>query len=366
MNKKSIHKQYTSFHFNHVLYQGEQSIKLLAQQLCVSAEDWEKAIGVFLSDWMKDDADIELYTSGSTGRPKNITMPKSSMVYSAQRTIEFFHLKPEDKALLCLSANYIAGKMMIVRALVGRLHVIANSVSSDPLKELNEQIDFAALVPAQAKVSFQNSRKQFDLVKTIILGGAKVDDDLSKCMQEVTTECWETYGMTETVSHIALRKISGGKMNPFTLLNEISVTINDKSCLVIAPSDINTKELITNDVVELLDEGHFLLKGRHDNVINSGGIKIQAEEVEAKLKPFFESEIVVVGLPDEKWGEAVVLVVETTGVIENDEVISESISKYEKPKHIYCIEEFPRTESGKVQRGEIKEIVLNIKNRKNA
>lgn len=359
-------KQYNTFYFNHTFYDGEDQLRKLSDELSLSDLDWEIALGSFLKDWLSDDLDIELFTSGSTGVPKKIIVNKSAMVYSAQRTLNFFHLKKGAKALLCLSTDYIAGKMMVVRALVGGLHLIAHGVDSNPLKHLKEEIDFAALVPTQAKECFEHSQDQFKLVKTIILGGAKVDWELAQKMNQVSSECWETYGMTETVSHIALRRIALEPNTPFCLLPGIEIRQDDRSCLVIEPSDINQYRLVTNDIVELKSENEFVLKGRYDNVINTGGLKLFPEELEGKLSKKLDQDFIFCGIPDSKWGESVVLVIESNVSLKFDESIYSTLKKYEKPKNVYFLESFPRTESGKIQRSKIKEIILKRMDSTNA
>ena len=360
------HKQYNTLYFNHTFYDGEDQLRKLSDELSLSDLGWRIALGGFLKDWLSDSLDIELLTSGSTGVPKKIIMNKSAMVYSAQRTLYFFHLKKGDKALLCLSTNYIAGKMMVVRALVGGLHLIAHGVDSNPFKFLKEEIDFAALVPTQAKECFENSRDQFNLVKTIILGGAKVDRELAEKMNQVSSECWETYGMTETVSHIALKRIALDVNNSFHLLPGIKITQDNRSCLVIEPSDINQHQLVTNDIVAFKGESEFILKGRYDNVINTGGLKIYPEELEGKLSKKLGQDFIFCGLPDRKWGESVVLVIESNMTLTIDDSLYSTLEKYEKPKNVYFLESFPRTESGKIQRSKIKEIILKKMDSNNA
>nr|WP_321410775.1 AMP-binding protein [uncultured Carboxylicivirga sp.] len=361
MKEELLHRKYLTLKFNHQLYDGEEGLRNL---ICLLKEagdgtEWRLALSRFLEEWMNESSDIELFTSGSTGIPKKIVMSKAAMIYSAQRTLEFFNLKKGDKALLCLSVNYIAGKMMVVRALVGGLHLITNGVQSNPFIALEEEIDFAALVPAQAISAFEQSKEKFLLVKKIILGGAKVEKNLAEMMSHISSEVWETYGMTETVSHIALKRIKSGDMEPFTVLNNIQIYTDNRSCLIIEPSEINSELVVTNDIVELIGKNQFVLKGRFDNVINSGGIKIFPEELEAKLSVYINYSFVIIGLPDEKWGETVALVLESKEKIEIEDAMLNSLKNYEKPKRIYYLDAFPRTESGKVKRGDIKEKIVN-------
>ncbi|MCU4165042.1 AMP-binding protein [Carboxylicivirga caseinilyticus] len=361
MKEELLHKKYLTLNFNHQLYEDEEGLSKLIYLLKKEADrnDWKLALSSFLEEWMNESVHIELFTSGSTGSPKKIIMSKASMIYSAQRTLEFFHLKEGDKALLCLSVNYIAGKMMVVRALIGGLHLITSGVQSNPFVDLEEEIDFAAFVPTQALCAFERSKEKFQLVKTMILGGAKVDKNLADKMCQVSSKVWETYGMTETVSHIALKRVKNDVNEPFTVLNNIQISTDNRSCLVIEPSDINPELIVTNDIVELIGANQFILRGRFDNVINSGGIKIFPEELEAKLSVFININFVIIGLPDEKWGESVVLVLESKESIAIENSMLDSINSYEKPKRIYCLDTFPRTESGKVKRGEIKEKIVN-------
>lgn len=361
MKSPSIHINYNRIKYNHQLYEGPIELVSLINKLKSSEHEWESDLSEFLEEWIKPDGIIELQTSGSTGqRPKTITMQKSAMVYSAQRTLKFFDLQRDDKALLCLSSRYIAGKMMVVRAMVGQLNVVAFGVDSNPLLNLNERIDFAALVPTQVKTALQESKEKFKLIKKVIIGGAAVDSNLLAQLNQVSTEFWETYGMTETVSHIALRKIEGTKVPVFTVLDGIQVTQDDRSCLVIEASNINSERLVTNDVVEFVAENQFILKGRYDNVINSGAVKLFPEQIEALLAKVFHLPFVVSSVPDNKWGEAVVVVFEAKEEPVVDINTLNVLNRFQMPKEIYCIEEFPRTETGKIKRNLIKEQLLQL------
>lgn len=352
------HKKFLSLMYNHRSYKGYDELHDLSEKLVQSANKWESDLGCFLGQWIDDSPLIELHTSGSTGERKTIMMPKKAMIASARRTLKFFDLKPNDKALLCLSTGYIAGKMMVVRAILGGLDLISVEVSANPLDTLDERVDFAAMVPAQALTVYNESKHRFDLVKTIILGGAKVDNDLAFKLSEVSTGFWETYGMTETVSHIALRKVKPGKNNAFELMEGLSIHVDDRSCLVVDPSDINQLSLNTNDVIELIDNRHFVLKGRYDNVINSGGIKLYPEEIEARLAIYIQQPFIIISIPHEKWGEAVVLVVESDEEWQPETRLFNGMDKYEIPKAVFCLPLFPRTDSGKIKRNEIKEKLL--------
>jgi O-succinylbenzoic acid--CoA ligase len=283
-------------------------------------------------------------TSGSTGAPKTISISKQAMVDSALATGDFFNLQPGNKALQCLPVKYVAGKMMLVRAMILGLDLEFVAPSSHPLDHNEIDFDFVAMVPLQA----QNSISQLKKVKKLIIGGAAVNKTLEKQLLKLPTKVYETYGMTETITHIAARKL-GEKA--FTVLPYVSVSFDDRNCLVIHAPRISPEVIITNDIVELLDENQFIFLGRMDNVINSGGIKLIPEQIEQKLVGKINQRFFIASKPDDEFGEKVVLVVESEKH-ELDDSIYESLDKYEKPKEIIFIPKFLDTVTGKILRKE--------------
>lgn len=336
---KSIHNRFkiNNFHFD------KEALYQLAYTLIKEGKEHENDIGIFLLDWLDDKETIQLTTSGTTGAPKVITIKKQSMVHSAIATGNFFNLHPQDKALLCLPAKYIAGKMMIVRAMMLglELDIMAPSSHLDDLLP-HKNYDFVAIVPLQA----ENSLEKLHQFKKIIIGGAKVSDDLATKLKEIKSDIYETYGMTETITHIAAKKI-GEEF--FTILEHVAISTDDRNCLVIDVSTISEEKVITNDIVEILNERQFKWLGRYDNVINSGGIKLFPEQIEAKLASKIAKRFFITGQPDDVLGAKVVLVIEGEKSDINS-TIFETLEKFEKPKEILFVSEFVETETKKINR----------------
>ena len=308
-------------------------------------------VNQFISEWYSSDDEMIIQTSGSTGKPKSISVKKKCMRNSAQLTGKTFNLKEGDTALLCMPMKYIAGKMMVVRALELGLDLKVVEPSSNPLNGIKEIIDFSAMVPFQ----LENSLNQLNKIKTLIIGGGQVSPKLVEKLQIESTQVYETYGMTETLTHVAIKPLNGPNISDlFRALDGIHFEKDDRGCLAIHASALNPVPIVTNDLVELIDENSFRWLGRFDNVINSGGIKIIPEVVEAKLLSIIpNNRFFINGESDESLGEKVVLVVEGNVI----EISFDSLEKFEKPKEIYFISEFLETESGKIRRGETLKII---------
>ena len=308
-------------------------------------------VNQFISEWYSTNIEMDLKTSGSTGKPKSISVKKDWMQNSAELTRKTFGLKKGDSALLCMPMKYVAGKMMVVRALELGLDLKVVEPSSNPLKNMDEIIDFAAMVPFQ----LENSLNDLDQVKTLIVGGGQVSQQLIEKLQKISTQIFETYGMTETLTHVAIKPLNGPNISDlFRALDGIRFEKDDRGCLAIHASALNPVPIVTNDLVELIDENSFRWLGRFDNVINSGGVKIIPELVEAKLLSIIpNNRFFINGESDESLGEKVVLVVEGNVI----EISFDSLEKFEKPKEIYFISEFLETESGKIRRGETLKII---------
>jgi len=317
--------------------------------LIKEGDEFEKSIGDFLLDWFDEKPYIDLQTSGTTGIPKMIRTNKQMMVNSALATGDFFKLSPGDKALYCLPTKYIAGKMMLVRSFILGLDVDFVAPSSHPLTKNETKYDFAAMVPLQA----ENSLAGLKDVKKLIVGGAKMSKALEKKLLKGKTEVYETYGMTETVTHIAAKKV-GEKA--FSILPNIQISQNDKNCLVIDAPKISDDIIVTNDLVELVNEHQFILLGRIDNVVNSGGIKLIPEQIEEKLSHVIHSRFFVGGVADAVLGEKLVLIIEGEKVPLDEDIYS-SLDKYEKPKEVFYIDKFFETENGKIKRQEMLESI---------
>ena len=313
----------------------------------------------FLEEWNSDSPYVEVKTSGSTGEPKRMLVEKQRMLASAKITCDFLGLKEGDTALLCMSLDYIAGKMMVVRAIERGLRLIDVEPSGHPLVNQGDGFTFAAMVPMQVYNSLQvpGERERLMMIKHLIIGGGAIDEAMAEELKSFPNHVWSTYGMTETLSHIALRRLNGPEASEwYTPFPSVSVSLNEEGCLVIDAPEVCQERLVTNDIAELATqrgqslmcsansahEGQspcvpcvanvpFKILGRKDNVICSGGIKIQAEEVERMLKGHLRIPYLISKRPDKKFGEVVVML--TEGDVEEAKRACEAVlPKFQRPK----------------------------------
>ena len=318
----------------------------------------------FFSEWNNDSDRVLVHTSGSTGKPKPMMVEKKRMLNSARITCDFLGLKPGDTALLCMSLDYIAGKMVVVRSIERHLHLISVSPSGHPLKDINEEITFAAMVPMQVYNTLQvpEERERLTHIRHLIIGGGAIDASLEKELQSLpgNIAIWSTYGMTETLSHIALRRINGAEASEwYQPFDSVKISQTEEGCLVIDAPLVCAETLVTNDIVEIesyiynkVEKLRFRIKGRKDNVICSGGIKIQIEEVEALLKPHLEKPFMLAKKKDEKFGEIAVLLSEDKEIKTVEATIRRLLSdhKYWIPRDFLHVDHLPLTETGKPKR----------------
>lgn len=337
---KNVHNH---FKFNGVHLDREQ-LCMVAYSFIKEGADFQKALGDFLIDWFDDKSYIEMNTSGTTGAPKLIRVEKEAMVSSALATGDFFDLNPGNKVLHCLPVDYVAGKMMFVRSFILGLDMDFVEPNSNPLEYNDVKYDFAAMVPLQAK----NSLAKLTNIKKIIIGGVKIHKSLEQELVKLPNEIYETYGMTETITHIAAKRVGE---RAFTVLPNVTVSGNENNCLVVHAQKINPEPIVTNDIVEIISDTQFVWLGRFDNVINSGGIKLIPEKIEEKLSTHIPRRYFVYGQADDVLGEKVVLYVEGEPISIDDEVFS-VLDKYEKPKSIVFIPKFTVTATGKIVRKE--------------
>lgn len=312
----------------------------------------------FLTEWFDDREYVVGHTSGSTGQPKEILLAKEDMRASARLTNTFLGIGEDAVLLLSLSVEYIAGKMMVVRALEAGAELWVGEVSSHPLRNFPEEwgrIDLAAMVPLQVEETLKcpDERRKMNLIRHLLIGGAPVLPVLEKRLMEVTTQCYATYGMTETVSHVALKKLNRDAV--FCALGNVCFEADDRGCLVIRAPHLQSREFITNDLVRLIDTKHFEWLGRFDHVINSGGIKFFPEVLEQKIASCISGRFFIIGLPDERLGQHIVLAIE--GIAPDDSNtnqlrnrLGEVLTPYEMPKEIVYLPRFQQTSSGKVIR----------------
>jgi len=363
--EESLQQVHPRFKFEGIHYSFDQLFEI-GYSLIKEGEQFERAMGDFMMDWYSPHDTIPIQTSGSTGAPKVIRLHKQAMVNSALATGAYFGLQEGDRALLCLSAEHIASKMMLVRAMVLGLELDYVSPSKSPLEGSSKHYDFCAMAPLQ----LLNSVSKLQRIKTLIVGGATISQELQEKVQNSNTRIFETYGMTETCSHVAVRQINAStakgesivKQVPFETLTDITVSKDERDCLVIHAPMLASEPFVTNDIVELLSETSFNWIGRVDNIINSGGIKLYPEAIEEKLATIMQGRYLVAGLPDQQLGEKLVLLIEgTINKKELKEKIEQltSIKKVERPKEIYSIATFKETSNGKLMRKEIIKEILN-------
>lgn len=326
----------------------------------------------FLKIWFSTDDSITVLTSGSTGKPKPIQLKKKLMLNSAKATGDFFDTKENTTALLCLPIQYIAGKMMLIRALAlgWRLDIIEST--SNPLKNIDKAYDFSAMVPLQ----LENSLSKLNLIKKLIVGGGVVSNELQEKLQNISTQVFATYGMTETITHIAVKKMnnymslrgritkqSDTKVAYYQTLPNVTIYKDQRDCLVIDAPKVSDEIIFTNDVVELISDTQFNWLGRFDNVINSGAIKLHPETIEEKLSKIISNRFFVTGISDEILGERLILIVENDNSTKIKKMLLKEIKnsklllKYEVPKEIYFIRKFIETETGKIKRNNTLELL---------
>ena len=330
------------------------------------------SLNEFLEEWNSPSPYVHVQTSGSTGAPKPMLVEKCRMLASARRTNDFLGLQPGDTALLCMSLDYIAGKMMVVRALERGLKLITVEPSGHPLADnyslftIHYLLSFAAMVPLQVYNSLQipAERERLQQIRHLIIGGGAIDDALAAELKTFPNAVWSTYGMTETLSHIALRRLSGPDASDwYTPFPSVTISLSDESTLIIDAPDVCSATLVTNDISELSIDNcqsstiKFRILGRRDNIICSGGLKIQAEQLERELRPHLREPFLITRRPDEKFGEVVVLL--TEGSPDDARLVCERIlPRYHQPRFYLHVARIPLTETGKPSRREAEELAL--------
>lgn len=317
--------------------------------------EWVESIIEFHAQWSHKDPYCTHFSSGSTGKPKEIKVEKKRMIISAQRTNHFFELNKDSKFLLALPCKFIGGRMMLLRAMLLEAKIFAIQPNLNPLMNIPKvlRIDIAAFTPAQLHEILANkiSRQNLMNIRKIIIGGAPLSKQLQNEVKQMGLEVYETYGMTETLSHIALKKAGTEYFIPVS--SQIKLTTNSDSCLHITDTELLEKDIQTNDVVELNSNGTFIWKGRADFVINSGGLKIHPEELEkewAQIPELDGRNFYLIGEKEAVFGEIAILKVEGEEILDLMTKIASISPKNKMPKRIEYLKEFRRTENGKIKR----------------
>ena len=308
----------------------------------------------FLAEWHNDSPTVLVHTSGSTGKSKPMLVEKRRMEASARVTCQFLGLKQGDTALLCMPLDYIAGKMMVVRSMVCGLRFVVVHPSGTP--SWNGRIDFAAMVPLQVYnlLGTAEGRARLMAIRHLIIGGGAIDDGLATALKDFPNAVWSTYGMTETLSHIALRRLNGSEASDwYTPFEGVSLSQTDDGCLVIDAPAVHEGLLVTNDIVEMKTPGgQFRILGRKDNTICSGGVKIQAEEVERLLHGQLQEPYLISKRQDPKFGEVVVLLTQSSDLEAVEAVCRRVLPKYWQPRHYVHVDHIPLTATAKPARRE--------------
>ena len=325
---------------------------------------FQDEVNRFVKEWEAPSREITVFTSGSTGNPKPMEVDKQRMIASAQTTIKFLGIKPGDTALLCMPLKYIAGKMMVVRSIVGKLKLISVCPSSRPFRTLTLSPSFAAITPMQAVYSLQHDHDKHIMqgIKNIIIGGGIIPSTLEKELRLFDNNIWSTYGMTETLSHVAIRKISGNDATlHYTPLEDVSVSLTPNGQLKIYAPRVNPDTLVTNDTATIFPDNTFIINGRIDNVVCSGGIKLQLEKIEQCLQGALNFPFVLTSVADDSLGEALAMLYEGNREKEYIKELCKSIlPKYEVPRYYIAVNKIPLTETNKPARTKAKAMATEL------
>lgn len=358
---------YSSILLNGVSYHKDNLRDFIVSANTSEEQDFYTDVVNFLLEWFDDTDTVLVHTSGSTGEPKPLHLQKKHMMNSAKLTCSFFDLDKDSTALLCMPVRYIAGKMMLVRAILAQLSLTVSVPSSRPLKNLTTAFDFIAVVPLQLYTSLDNELdvQKINACRFVLVGGGAISSELLTRIEPLENAVYSSYGMTETVSHIALRKLNGSDASDYyRALPNVKLSLSDEGTLLIDAPLVSNEILQTNDSVEFNALGEFKVLGRIDNIINSGGIKLQIEKIEEKLQNLFDTPYVITSVATSRLGGAVTLLLSSNryNLGELQDKMKEVLSTYELPKYIFYIENIPLTETKKVDRAACKALANKLYN----
>ncbi len=318
----------------------------------------------FLAQWHDASATVPVHTSGSTGAPKPMLASKRRMLASARITCDFLGLQPGQNALLCLPLDYIAGKMMVVRSIERGLNLVSVEPGGHPLAHVGQHIHFAAMVPLQVanSLAVPCERERLMAIDQLIIGGGAVDDGLARELRGFPNAVWSTYGMTETLSHIALRRLSGPAASAaYTPFAGVQVGLDGRGCLTIAAPEVCPTRLVTNDCATIHPDGTFTIGGRIDNVIDTGGIKVQAEQLERLLAPHLAAPFVVTHCPHRSLGQMIVLLTQDPDTQAVQQLCNQAVANpYHRPRQVLHVPRIPTTATGKPARASAAQLALQL------
>ena len=324
------------------------------QVLSKSKEPYLLELSNLLKKWFDSELDFEVQTSGSTGSPKTIRLTKSKMRKSASLTVSTFGLHSFNKLMLCLPLSSIAGIMMLVRSIELNSDLVVSRPRANPFNDLPKDIDidFIAITPYQAKKSIE----QLKAIPKIIIGGAPISEHLEEglleAVNETKNELFHTYGMTETITHIAVRKLNHQGDKYYKALEGISFSTDERSCLCIKAKHLGNSSFQTNDIVQLNGNNSFEYLGRFDEIINSGGVKINPQKVENKLSSLINERFFITAEENDDFGQIAILVVESKKNKSYYEELlnAEDFDLYHEPKKVYTIAEFKTSHTNKIDK----------------
>ncbi len=346
---------YTKIHNRFLLngyYYDQKTLKEVAYNFIKEGDKYENYMGDFLLDWLDSNDSIYLDSSGNNFNNKKIKVKKQFLVNSAISTGNYFNVTVGDKALHCLPANYIAGKMMLIRAMILGFEIDLISPSKIPFYKNDKSYDFVAMTPTQAF----HSLSELHRVKKLIIGGAYVSNSLQKKLIKLNVRAYETYGMMETLSHIAIREMTD-PISEFKCLPNIKVKTDNRNCLVIDAPKLGIEGLVTNDEVEIYSSNHFKLVGRVDYIINFNDFKLHPEQIERKLAQNLSFHFFIDKMEVKNNGEKLVLAIKDDPEIKIEKLkeqirTCESLKDFETPTAVICFKNFIQTYSGKIKRNE--------------
>jgi len=344
-------------------YHRESLVNHLQKRLSDKIEKWESNILSFAIDWLDEHIQsFEVKTSGSTGKPKLISLSRLHMKESARATADYFGLSNGDTALLVLPADFIAGKMMIVRALEIGLDLYYYPPQVSVINHINRDFDFGAFIPLQIQYAIDSGQvEKLAYIATSIIGGASLSQTYIDTLQNLHSKFYATYGMTETITHVAMKNLKESDAC-FEALPGIKFSVDKNQCLQIKSKRLPEFVTSTNDIVKLISESTFELKGRLDHIINSGGLKIIPEEIEEHIKSILQKEVFIGFQKDEKLGQKLVMVWEENGLNESEiiKMLSAKIDRKYLPKKVLNISSFIRTENQKIDRKKMQDWILKL------
>lgn len=314
-------------------------------------EEWVLPIQELVRDFESDDFEMILTSSGTTGVPKEFRFSKKQVIASAYRTLKTFGLRKGMKAMLPISSHYVGGKMMIIRSILGEIDLLLLEPSRSPLKNVEGFFDFAPMVPLQV---LNSSEEDLTRLKKVIIGGASVSSLLQEKIRKIeSVDFFEVFGMSETLSNFSFRDLRNEK-SFFSLQDGVEIRVDERSCLMVSVEGVTDGFLSTNDVVDLKNGG-FEWKGRFDFVVNSGGVKLFPEQLEAALNDFLNQgdKVVFYGVQSSDYGQELVGFYYgdlESSISEMESRLVSLFGKYAKPRFWRRILDLKFTSSGKFDR----------------